>query len=457
MDVTEAASLVDERMSEACVRHDIPTVSYGLILGGELVHIGALGDLEPGTAAATPFRIASMTKSFTAASVLQLRDAGVLSLDTPLREVLPWADAIGLPASAPAMRISHLLTMTAGFPTDDPWGDRHESTSIADFDALVAAGLTLCRPPGIDFEYANIGYALLGRVIAEATGSPYVDVVREQILEPLGMGSTTFDARAAQGRMIGMHPSAAGLVEQAEGQPGAFSPMGGLWSTVTDLATWVSWLDEANAGRDSGTGALRASSRREMQTMNTYLGASTLDGVAAPSGYGFGLLVRDDATLGLVAGHSGGLPGYGSNMRWKKGSGVGVIGLANVTYAPMTVFTHRALSALHDAGLVPGPSIQLAPELHQRCESLVALLNSWNDDAARALFADNVVLDDAFERRADEAARQLAGGRMEVTAIRPVNRTSGFIDVAAGSRRAVIEIALSPLGGLVQEYSWKDL
>ncbi|NDA78310.1 MAG: hypothetical protein EBY07_11050 [Actinobacteria bacterium] len=238
---------------------------------------------------------------------------------------------------------------------------------------------------------------------------------------------------------------------------GEISPMGGLWSTVTDLATWVSWLDEANAGRDSGTGALRSSSRREMQTMNTYLGASTLDGVAAPSGYGFGLLVRDDATLGLVAGHSGGLPGYGSNMRWKKGSGVGVIGLANVTYAPMTVFTHRALSALHGAGLVPGPSIPLASELRQRCESLVALLNSWNDDMARALFADNVVLDDAFERRADEAARHLAGGRMEVTAIRPVNRTSGFIDVAVGSRRAVIEIALSPLGGLVQEYSWKDL
>ena len=110
MDVTEAASLVDERMLEACVQLGIPTVSYGLILGGELVHIDALGDVEPGMAAATPFRIASMTKSFTAASALQLRDAGVLSLDTPLREVLPWADDIGLPSSAPAMRISRIFS-----------------------------------------------------------------------------------------------------------------------------------------------------------------------------------------------------------------------------------------------------------------------------------------------------------------------------------------------------------
>ena len=432
-----------------------PAMAWGVVVDGSLATAGSQGE---GIDENTPFRIASMTKSFTAAAVLGLRDEGVLSLDHPVADYVPELASVRGPGDSAPITLRHLLSMSAGMATDDAWADRHLDASIDFMNDVYDSGVRFAVKPGEAFEYSNLGFAMIGRVVLKVTGRRVRDHVEERLLRPLGMSNTTWDEpntpsarphRVQDGQTI--HDGPEPLSD------GEISPMGGLWSTVADLATWVSWLDEANAGRDSGTGDLRASSRREMQTMNTYLGASTLDGVAAPSGYGFGLLVRDDATLGLVAGHSGGLPGYGSNMRWKKGSGVGVIGLANVTYAPMTVFTHRALSALHGAGLVPGPSIPLASELRQRCESLVALLNSWNDDAARALFADNVVLDDAFERRADEAALHLAGGRMEVTAIRPVNRTSGFIDVAVGSRRAVIEIALSPLGGLVQEYSWKDL
>ncbi|NDE59102.1 MAG: class A beta-lactamase-related serine hydrolase [Acidimicrobiia bacterium] len=432
-----------------------PAMAWGVVVDGSLATAGSQGE---GIDENTPFRIASMTKSFTAAAVLGLRDEGVLSLDHPVADYVPELASVRGPDDSAPITLRHLLSMSAGMATDDAWADRHLDASITFMNDVYNSGVRFAVKPGEAFEYSNLGFAMIGRVVHNVTGRRVRDHVDERLLRPLGMSNTTWDEpntpsarphRVHDGRTIHDGPEPLG--------DGEISPMGGLWSTVADLARWVAWLDEANAGRDSGTGDLRASSRREMQTMNTYLGASTLDGVAAPSGYGFGLLVRDDATLGMVAGHSGGLPGYGSNMRWKKGSGVGVIGLANVTYAPMTVFTHRALSALHGAGFVPATSMQLASELRQRCERLVALLNSWNDDAARELFADNVVLDDAFEYRADEAARHLAGGRMEVTAIRPVNRTSGFIDVTVGSRRAVIEIALSPLGGLVQEYSWKDL
>ena len=414
MDVTEAASLVDERMSEACVQHDIPTVSYGLILGGHLVHVGSVGELPPDRAATTPFRIASMTKSFTAASVLQLRDAGLLSLDTPLREVLPWAEGIGLPTAAPAMRISHLLTMTAGFPTDDPWGDRHESTAIADFDAIVAGGLTLCRPPGIEFEYANIGYALLGRVITQITGTPYTDVVSEKILEPLGMRSTTFDARAAEGRTTGMHPSANGLVGQTEGQPGAFSPMGGLWSTVADIARWVDFMESAWTDAPDG-GVLSRWSRREMQRPHIVVGHEP-DG--AIDSYGMGLRITDHVGLGRFVHHSGGYPGFGSHMRWHPDTRWGAIALANRTYAPM-----RSVCAAVLADIVADEAAEatrsrsvtrLWPETTRAMALVEALLIAWDDESLDEAAAMNLDLDQArHERRAEWQALEVGSAARE--------------------------------------------
>ena len=409
MDVNEAASLVDARMMEACVEHDIPTVSYGLLLGGQLVHTGSVGALDPNTAPTTPFRIASMTKSFTAASLLQLRDAGVLSLDTPLREVLPWAEGIGLPASAPAMRIAHLLTMTAGFPTDDPWGDRHESTAIADFDAIVAGGLTLCRPPGIEFEYANIGYALLGRVITQVTGAPYTDVVREQILEPLGMRSTTFDARAAEGRMTGMHPRAGGLVEQMEGQPGAFSPMGGLWSTVADIARWVDFMESAWSDAPDD-GVLSRWSRREMQRPHIVVGHEPDGSIDA---YGLGLRITDHRELGRFVHHSGGYPGFGSHMRWHPDTRWGIVALANRTYAPMRPVAAQVLAEIVTDEAAETARVRAVDRMWPQTERAMLLAESllveWDEAALDAMAAVNLDLDKARdERRADWEALAVA-------------------------------------------------
>ena len=171
MDIAAAALLADERFAAARAEADIPVIAYGLLLGGSLVHRGAATapDAEQPTSASS-FRIASMTKSFTATTVLALRDRGELDLDDALARWLPWSSSIGLPAGSPTLRLRHLLTMTAGFQTDDPWGDRQEPLPIDDFDRLVTDGLSFCRPPGIHFEYSNLGYALLGRVITQVSG-----------------------------------------------------------------------------------------------------------------------------------------------------------------------------------------------------------------------------------------------------------------------------------------------
>lgn len=402
MDVAGAAGILDERMAQAAAAHSIPLASYGLLLGGELVHRGSVGDLPPERAAEAPFRIASMTKSFTAATLLMLRDDGLLTLDTPLVDVLPWTRSIGLPSTSPPLRVDHLLTMTGGFPTDDPWGDRQESLPVDEFDALVAAGLTFCRPPGMEFEYANISYALLGRVIATVTGQDYRAVVRDRLLDPLGMHASTFDVASTSGRVIGMHPVACGLVEQEEGPSGAFSPMGGLWSTIDDLARWIAFLEGAWSDAPD-VGPLSRWSRREMQRPHIVVGHEP-DG--AIDSYGMGLRISDHPGLGRFVHHSGGYPGFGSHMRWHPDTRWAVVALANRTYAPMRVACAQALSEIvadEAAEIARLRAVdRLWPQTEQAMLLVESLLAEWDDTALDAAAALNLDQDQARAERREQ-------------------------------------------------------
>src|SRR6266852_2459395 len=166
-----------------------PGLAYGIVAGGELVHAAGLGERHlggPPPDADTVFRIASMTKSFTASAILAPRDAGLLKLEDLAEEYVP--ELRGWPLASPdAARISirHLLTMTAGFPTDDPWGDRQQGLPLQDFAALLAGGFGFNWAPCTRVEYSNLGYAILGRVITAVTGVAYRDYIRHRLLNPL--------------------------------------------------------------------------------------------------------------------------------------------------------------------------------------------------------------------------------------------------------------------------------
>ena len=418
MDVARAVGILDERMAQAASTHSVPVVSYGLMLGGELVHRGSVGDFPPERAAASPFRIASMTKSFTAATLLLLRDDGLVALDAPLVDVLPWARSIGLPSTSPPLRISHLLTMTGGFPTDDPWGDRQESLPLEEFDALVAAGLTFCRPPGLEFEYANIAYALLGRVIASITGQDYRDVVRERLLDPLGMHSSTFDVASASGRVRGMHPVASGLVEQQEGPSGAFSPMGGLWSTVDDLSQWIAFLEGAWSDAPD-VGSLSRWSRREMQRAHVTVGR---DPDGSFGSYGMGMHVTEHPELGRFIHHSGGYPGYGSHMRWHPDTRWAVVALGNRTYAPMRLVCAEVLSEIVADEAAEAARLRaidrLWPQTERVMDLVESLLEDWDDAALDAIAAMNLDLDQPrAERRQAWLALSAGSVRRDVASV----------------------------------------
>ncbi len=420
-----------------------PDVVYGVIADGALRQVGGFGDSGVGVGPERRiFRIASMTKSFTATALLILRDRGLLTLDAPVSEYVPELSELALPTTdSPQITLRDLVTMSAGFPTDDPWADRMESMSAAALSDLLRAGFRFSSVPQSGFEYSNLGFAILGRAIANVSGTTYQDFVAATILAPLGLDDTGYDTKTLDaGRLVPGHRRSNDQWEVLPfSGPGEFSAIGGLFSTVSDLSRWVLHLLDAYPSRDDGdTGPLRRSSRREMQGMHRLdvvsagldldAGASraALNGVA--NGYGFGLFVQAFTGRGDVVSHSGGYPGFGSHMRWHPVSGLGVIALANATYAGPDRPAAQALDVLLDAMSPPARRISTWPETEVARGQVTSLVNDFDDSLADAVFTMNVDLDvPRAERKAqlDTVTSQVgtltADAALDVTADSPAH------------------------------------
>jgi CubicO group peptidase (beta-lactamase class C family) len=348
--------------------------------------------------------------------------------------------------------------MASGLATDDAWGDRRLDMSAADLDAFVASGPGFAVVPGTAFEYSNLGYALLGRVVEHVTGAPVQTLVTERFLRPLGMTSTSWDppthgawARPYQWLDEWWNDELAPLGD------GGLAPMGGLWSTVTDLVRWMAFYDNAfPPSDDPDDGPLaRASRREQQQAQRAYPSALDpaegvgLDAVPArleAGGYGFGLLSVHDLRFGHLCGHAGGLPGYGSHMRWLPGRRVGVVALGNVTYAPMQPLTRTLVEVLYDHGLVPHPPSPSTAVLQPAADRLVALLDAWDTATAHALFTENVLLDlDEEHRRADAARLRAEHGSLRVRAVTAETARRGQVVVVGDDDHEFrIDFQLSP-------------
>ncbi|MEO8267671.1 MAG: serine hydrolase domain-containing protein [Ilumatobacteraceae bacterium] len=436
------------------------SISWGVVAGGELVLTGAQAvapDALP--TEQTVFRIASMTKSFTAAAILLLRDRGLLRLDDVVADIAPeFAAVVGPTADSPPVTVRHLLSMASGLTTDDVWADRHVDISDDGLDVLLRRGATFAWAPQSHGEYSNLGFGMLGRLIPRVTGRSAQEFITDNLLRPLAMDRTTWiqphhDDWARPYDVVDDH-RVADLPPLGDG---AIAPMGGLWSCVNDLARWVTWLDDAFPPRDDvDDGPLRRSSRREMQQVQrsfptVYTPASGQGDEAVPEriegcGYGFGLFVTHDIRFGHFAFHSGGLPGYGSNMRWLPGRGIGVIALGNATYVPMSVMARRMMEILDGHGLVPAVVPRPSAALMGAAERLAVLLSDWTDGAANDLFADNVALDEPLARRAGKAETWTAAhGRLDVVDVAAVTPMRGMVTLrhVDGTERQ-FDLELSP-------------
>lgn len=363
----------------------------------------------------TAFRIASCTKSFTCATLLLLRDRGLLDLDSPITAFVPEYTPT-TPASDPVTpTVRMLMMMSGGLPTDDPWGDRQESMTRAELGALLQAGVPAVSIPGTAFEYSNLGYALLGQVVESVTRRPYIDVVTEELLQPLGLEHTRFRAKDVDGEVaLGYRRSGDRWVELPFSESGVFSPMGGLFSTPHDLARWAAWLASAFSPAAALPGPLSPASRREMQQIHRAIAADPDATVASPGeqGYGFGLFVERDPVWGTLANHSGGYPGFSTHMRWNNDAQIGVVGFENATYsgakAPATEALDLAVRHLDRRVVGSTPW----PETLALREAAEALVLRWDDGLADRIFADNVAPDIPYEERVATiaAAIQSVGG-----------------------------------------------
>jgi CubicO group peptidase (beta-lactamase class C family) len=441
----------------------VPGLAYGVVLGDRLIHTRGLGTLRVGEDA-TPnadsvFRIASMTKSFTAATVLLLRDEGRLRLDDPIADYVPELAGIQLPtADSPPITIRHLLTMTAGFPTDDPWGDRQQGLDLDDFSRLLERGLSFAWAPGTRFEYSNTGYGILGRLSTNVAGREYRDVVRERILAPLGMDSTGYleDEVSAERKAKGYLWRDETFLDEPMDGYGALASMGGIFTTVNDLARWVAGFIDAFPPRDDAEGGhpLRRASRREMQQSNVPAGIvvahASADAVpmVVTESYGYGLFVVDHLAFGRIITHGGGYPGFGTNMRWHPASGLGVIALTNGRYGPATMLAREQLDELVRAEVAPIRRTRPQPATAAARARIEQLVGAWDDAVAADLFAMNVELDEPLaRRRAALEELRLRHGTLRPDDSEPSeSRTPAHVAwwMAGDRGRVRIEISLSP-------------
>jgi CubicO group peptidase (beta-lactamase class C family) len=441
---------IDESAARFAARGGQPGLAYGIVAGGELVHSGGVGEAFPGgpvPQAETVFRIASMTKSFTASLIMLLRDEGALALDDQAQRYVP--ELVGVrPAAAdsPPITIRQLLTMTAGFPTDDPWGDRQQGLPLDEFERMLRDGeIRPAWAAGTRFEYSNTGYAILGRVIAAVTGVRYESAIRDRLLSPLHMDRTGFDAAEfnAGGLARGYRRDDGGWQELQPDPSGSYAPMGGVFTCVADLARWVAGFAGAYppglSGADQQDGhPLGRATRREMQLPQVAI----LEGLDAPAvrfsgpasmSYGFGLFAEEDTEFGAIVQHSGGYPGYGSHMRWHPATGLGAIVLANGTYAKAGALAGEMLAGLLQAeaaragrlgsyrqnGPVPAPGGPW-PETVAARDAINDLLQDWQDESAARLFTPNVEQDRPLaQRRADVAALRERIGKFAPDPVRP--------------------------------------
>ncbi len=439
----------------------VPGLALGIVMDGELVYANGFGIQKVSTTTpVTPdsvFRIASMTKSLTAMSVIKLRDEGKLRLDAPAADYVPELAALHYPTrdSVP-ITVQQLLTMSGGFPQDDPWADRQMAQSEAQLSEWLHGGLSFSNPPGIVFEYSNYGYAILGRIVTNVAGIPYSAYATQNILQPLGMVSSTFDVHSIppERLAIGHRLEDGEWIEEIPLEDGSFASLGGLFTTITDFSKYMAFLLSAFPPRDDDDSGIpiRRSSAREMQQIARYSGVGSmrqtpdLPAYVSMGGYGFGLAPNIDSILGYTVSHGGGLPGYGTFYRLVPDCGVGVVAFTNLTYSPVGMRVQDALNTLHRMGALQPRTLPVAPVLLAAQESITQLYEKWDDAKAQTLATETFFMDMPLEKRRAqfEVMRAEFGACQSVADLQPENALRGRWIMHCEQGRIEIFMTLSP-------------
>ncbi|RZT10342.1 CubicO group peptidase, beta-lactamase class C family [Duganella sp. CF402] len=425
---------VDAIFADYALDQHIPGLVYGIVADGRLVYVRGMGvqDLESHRPV-TPdslFRIASMSKAFTALTVLKLRDDGKLRLDALAESYVPELKNWKSPTEdAPRIRVRDLLNHTAGLVTDDPWGDRQTPLPEADFTQLLRTGVPFSHAPGVTMEYSNLGYAILGRIIGNVSGRPYADTISSMLMQPLGMSSTGYMADAAprERRAQGYHWADNKWTQVQTMAHGAFGAMGGVQTSAVDYAKWMAYLLAAWPARDGAdAGPVKRATVRELAHGSNFpalrqrFGHTGADSCRQASTYGMGLIAATDCELGLTLSHGGGYPGYGSHVLLLPDYGVGVFAFTNRSYSGSSAAVWDAAMVLSRGGYLKARSLTAGPELAAAYTAAGSIYQKGDVSVASGQLAMNFLLDrDAAGWRRDLEQLKAAVGDCDTSA--PLN------------------------------------
>jgi CubicO group peptidase (beta-lactamase class C family) len=282
----------------------LPSIVAGVLDGPELAWVGTAG---AETTSDTQFRIGSITKVMTAVLVMQCRDDGLLDLDDSIKRFVPETGYASATVRALLAHVSGMQSEPVG-----PWWERSPGVPVED---LLAAndGSRSVFGPGEHYHYSNLGYALLGEAVARLRGRPWFSLVQERVLDPLGMTRTSYLPEAPYAPGFSVHHLAGTLTEEPLHDTGSMAPAGQLWSTIDDVARFAAFL----AGGEPDVLADRTLAEMRQPV------PPALD-------YGLGIRLLPYAD-GVLAGHTGSMPGFQSAAFADPLSKTGVVALTNAT------------------------------------------------------------------------------------------------------------------------------
>ena len=364
--ISQALSLLDAWTAHAVKEQHVPSAALTVVYGGRPVWTKAFGfsDLGAKTAATpqTRYRIGSITKTFTAIAVLQLHENGKLRLDDRVRDHVTTTAVQARDAGLLDVTVRELLTHSSGLQRDLPgtlWSQPAFPEQFPDqFSAIY--------PSGTEWKYSNVGYALLGEVVAAAGGEPWARHVERRILGPLGMASSSAMPSPDQAGL------ATGYSRPAPGEPhvpaqhtdhGVVSPAAGMISTIEDMGRYLAF----HLGEGGGS-VLGGKSLREMHRPQWLLD----DWQTA-----WGLGVRVRRVDGRVrVGHPGYTPGFAALLEFIPALKLGVAVLTNANDGNPAGYCDYALQLL--APIVAKETAQAAPALAEDAERYCGLYRSQN-------------------------------------------------------------------------------
>jgi len=475
--IKSLAPFIERVFTEHARISHIPGLAYGIVVDGTLVISGNIGytdiDKKIPVTSSSVFRIASMSKSFTAMAILKLRDEGKLRLDDPAYEYIPELKGLKYPTTdAPLITIRQLLTHGAGFPEDNPWGDRQLADSDKELSELIERQISFSNPPGIAYEYSNLGFAMLGRIITKVSGKPYQQYIRENIWLPLGMKSAEWEyAKVPADKLAhGYRWLNDQWIEEEllhDKDDGSWGAMGGMLCSVDDFASYMSLhLSAWPPSNLKETGPVKRSSVREMQHPWRFNGMNTKfrypDGrtCALITAYGYGLGWSRDCDGKIFIAHSGGLPGFGSQWRIMPDYGIGVVSLGNRTYSSMGGINTLVLDTLIKMAKLKPREVEVSPILEKRKTELMKVLPEWTDAEKSGLFAENFFPDNPIDslRKQSKELFEKAGKILSVKEMNAENNLRGTFVLEGEKINIEVYFTLSPENPpLIQQYRMREL